>query len=231
MELSFDGFQGSLETLYELVRRSIIEIKRVSLIYIVGKIVEYLERPGADINRAAHYLYILSLLAAIKLSFLLPSEPAPVQEEAPEEKFEPPPWLDKWREKLQCLQEARWRILHHSKNRLPVKEEVEGDLEEFFEAYFSILRREAARKTLERSVGKKDFSRLMEKIRLNIESRGKLSLRELILLCQDGEEAIFSFFYLLELLRQGEVIALQEVPFSQIYIWSREAFENEVAQN
>ncbi len=230
MELRFDGFQGSIETLYELVRRSIIEIKRVSLLYIVGKIIEYLRSPEADINKAAHYLYILSLMAAIKLSFLLPSEQPLPQEESDLKPYEPPPWLSKWRERLEGLQDARWRILHHRKDGIPAREEVEGDIEDFFEAYFSILRREAARKTLEKTVGRKDFSALMERIRKSIEEKGKLSLRDLIKICEDGEEAVFSFFYLLELLRQGQIIAIQEIPFSEIHIWSREAFENEFAK-
>ncbi len=230
MELRFDGFQGSIETLYELVRRSIIEIKRVSLLYIVEKIIEYLRNPEADINKAAHYLYLLSLMALIKLSLLLPSEQSLPQEESDPMPYEPPPWLSKWREKLENLQEARWKILHHRKEGIPAREEVVGDIEDFLEAYFSILRREAARKTLESTVGRKDFSALMDKIRNSIEERGKLSLRDLIKLCEDGEEAVFSFFYLLELLRQGQVIAIQEIPFSEINIWSKEAFENEVAK-
>ena len=230
MELRFDGFQGSIETLYELVRRSIIEIKRVSLLYIVGKIIEYLRSPEADINKAAHYLYLLSLMALIKLSLLLPSEQPLPQEESDPMPYEPPPWLSRWRQRLEGLQEARWRILHHRKDAIPAREGVEGDIEEFFEAYFSILRREAARKTLEKTVGRKDFSALMERIRKSIEEKGKLSLRDLIKICEDGEEAVFSFFYLLELLRQGQIIAIQEIPFSEIHIWSREAFENEFAK-
>jgi len=231
LELKFDGFEGTLETLYQLVRRSIIDIKRVSLMYIAGKLLEYSRAPGVDINRAAHYLYLLSLLIFIKLAVLLPfqKELIPEEEAPPQERAEPD-WLSRWRDKLEELQKRRWRVFHHSRQGIPVKEEVVGDPEEFAEAYFSILRREAARRQLERTVGRRDFSEFMNRLKEEIERMGKLSLRSLISLCQDGEEAIFTFFFLLEMLRQGDIIAIQEFPFSEIFIWTREAFENEVAQ-
>ncbi len=231
MELKFDGFEGTLETLYQLVRKSIIDIKKVSLMYIAGKLLEYSRAPQVDINRAAHYLYLLSLLISIKLAILLPSqkELMPEQERDPEEKVAPD-WLSRWRDKLEELHKRRWRVLHHSRQGVPIKEEVIGDLEEFMEAYFSILRREAARRELERTVGRRDFSEFMNRVREEIERLGKLSLRSLVSLCQDGEEAIFTFFLLLEMLRQGDIIAIQELPFSEIFIWTKEAFENEVVQ-
>jgi len=230
LELKFDGFEGTLETLYQLVKKSIVDIKRVSLLYIARQLLEYSRAPRVDINRAAHYLYLLSLLISIKLAFLIPSQDFKPEEEPPPQEKGMPPWVEKWRERLEELHRRRWRVFHHRREGVPAREEVVGDLEEFTEAYFSILRREAARRELEKTVGRRDFSEFMERVREEIESKGKLSLGNLVSICRDGEEAIFAFFLLLEMLRQGDIIAIQEIPFSEIFIWSREAFENEIAK-
>jgi len=228
LELALEGFEGSIELLYELVRKSIVEVSRISLSYISMKILEYLNRPDVDLNRASHYLYLLSLLMRIKLSLLLPTEENFQEESSVEEGERDFSWLESARERLEKIYKERERFLHHFREgNFPQKIRVVADLEDFIEAYFSITKREIARKNLEERLGRIDFSELMDEISRKIETMEKFSLTELIRLVRNREEAIFIFFFLLELLRQGEIIAIQEQPFSQIFVWTREAFENE----
>lgn len=227
MELALEGFEGSIELLYELVKKSIVEVSRISLTHIAMKILEYLRNPEMDLNRASHYLYILSLLMLVKLSLLLPSE-AKLEEEPEIEEERDFSWLEAARKRVEYIYAQREKYLHHKREgKFPYKIQVMADLEDFIDAYFSILRREAARRSLEERIGTRDFSALMERIIQYIEEMKKFSLTELVQLSKDSEETIFMFFLLLELLRKGEIIALQEQPFSQILVWTREAFENE----
>jgi len=227
LELALEGFEGSIELLYELVKKSIVEVSRISLSHIAHRILEYLRSPEMDLNRASHYLYLLSLLMIIKLSLLIPSE-ANLEEEVEVEEERDFSWLEKARERVEAIYNHREKYLHHRREgKFPYKIEVLADLEDFIDAYFSILRREAARRNLEERIGTRDFSTLMERTVKYIEEMEKFSLIDLVRLSRDGEEAVFMFFFLLELLRRGEIIALQEQPFSQILVWTREAFENE----
>ncbi len=228
MELTLEGFEGSIELLYELVKKSIIDISGISLAQIADKIIDYLRAPALDLNLASHYLYLLSLLMAIKLSLLLPSAVVPDENLAEREEGDFS-WVERVKNKIEQTYTERLRFVHHSRERnFPFDIEVESDLSLLVDAYFSILRREATKKTLEEKIQSKDFSIVKERVLRDIDSRGKLTLRDLIFLSQDVEEAVFSFFLLMELLSKGEIIAIQEQPFSQIYIWTREAFEDEL---
>lgn len=227
MELALEGFEGSIELLYELVKKSIVEVSRISLSQIAMKILEYIRSPEMDLNRASHYLYLLSLLMLVKLSLLIPSETR-LEEEPEIEEERDFSWLETARERVEAIYTQREKYLHHKREgKFPYKIQVMADLEDFIDAYFSILRREAARRHLEERIGTRNFSALMERIIQYIEEMEKFSLADLVRLSKDSEEAIFMFFLLLELLRKGEITALQEQPFSQILVWTREAFENE----
>src|SRR3954468_11945565 len=80
-----DVYDGPLDLLLDLIRKQNIDIYDIPIARITAQFLTYTERmKGVDVDSAAEFIYMASLLIHIKSKMLLPRDPT-----APEEQGDP----------------------------------------------------------------------------------------------------------------------------------------------
>jgi len=73
--LELDGWEGPLDLLLDLARRQKVDLRRISILELVGQYLAYIERVEAlRLELAADYLVMAAWLAYLKSALLLPRE-------------------------------------------------------------------------------------------------------------------------------------------------------------
>ncbi|MFN4134427.1 MAG: segregation and condensation protein A [Novosphingobium sp.] len=74
--LELDGWEGPLDLLLELARRQKVDLRKISILELVGQYLDYIERAKAlKLEVAADYLVMAAWLAYLKSLLLLPRDP------------------------------------------------------------------------------------------------------------------------------------------------------------
>lgn len=82
--LEIDGWEGPLDLLLDLARRQKVDLRRISILELVGQYLTYIEEAEAlRLELAADYLVMAAWLAYLKSALLLPKEEQP--DPSPEE--------------------------------------------------------------------------------------------------------------------------------------------------
>jgi segregation and condensation protein A len=229
-QVRLEVFEGPLDLLLFLIRKKKIDIHDIPIAAITRDYLGYLDRKERiNLDREAEFLFIAALLIYIKSQMLLPRETDLAEQDDPRrvlvnrlleyEKIKAACSLLREREEDQILQ---WR-----RNFLPpLPGEAELDFAEISlfdlaESFFLVMKRRAAADT--RVIRGRDVS-YEEK------------MKELIGLLRDGqvldfiayfetqaslEEALISFFCLLELVKSRQAVAVQDDLFQTIRVWLR----------
>jgi segregation and condensation protein A len=229
-QVRLEVFEGPLDLLLFLIRKKKIDIHDIPIATITRDYLEYLDRKERiNLDREAEFLFIAALLIYIKSQMLLPRETDLAEQDDPRrmlvnrlleyEKVKAACSLLREREEDQILQ---WR-----RNFLPpLPGEAELDFAEISlfdlaESFFLVMKRRAAADT--RVIKGRDVS-YEEK------------MKELLGLLRDGrvldfiayfetqaslEEALISFFCLLELVKSRQAVAVQDDLFQTIRVWLR----------
>jgi segregation and condensation protein A len=229
-QVRLEVFEGPLDLLLFLIRKKKIDIHDIPIAAITRDYLEYLDRKERiNLDREAEFLFIAALLIYIKSQMLLPRETDLAEQDDPRrmlvnrlleyEKVKAACSLLREREEDQILQ---WR-----RNFLPpLPGEAELDFAEISlfdlaESFFLVMKRRAAADT--RVIKGRDVS-YEEK------------MKELLGLLRDGrvldfiayfetqaslEEALISFFCLLELVKSRQAVAVQDDLFQTIRVWLR----------
>lgn len=229
-QVRLDVFEGPLDLLLFLIRKKKIDIHDIPIAAITRDYLEYLDRKEAiNLDREAEFLFVAALLIYIKSQMLLPREKDLAEDEDPRralvdrlmefEKIKAACSILRDREDQQLLQ---WK-----RNFLPPLPE-EGDLDfvevslfELAESFFVIMKRKQAEAY--RVIKGKDVS-LEEKMKEIIgllEREEYLDFIEFFERQESLEEALVSFFALLELIKSRLVAAVQEELFQTIRVWLR----------
>jgi segregation and condensation protein A len=229
-QVRLEVFEGPLDLLLFLIRKKKIDIHDIPIAAITRDYLGYLDRKERiNLDREAEFLFIAALLIYIKSQMLLPRETDLAEQDDPRrvlvnrlleyEKVKAACSLLREREEDQILQ---WR-----RNFLPpLPGEAELDFAEISlfdlaESFFLVMKRRAAADT--RVIRGRDVS-YEEK------------MKELLGLLRDGqvldfiayfetqaslEEALISFFCLLELVKSRQAVAVQDDLFQTIRVWLR----------
>jgi len=237
-QVRLEIFEGPLDLLLFLIRKKKIDIHDIPIAAITRDYLDYLDRKTLiNLDREAEFLFIAALLIYIKSQMLLPRETDLAEQDDPRQvlvnrlleyqKIKAAGSILREREEDQILQ---WR-----RNFLPpLPGESELDFEEvslfdLSEAFFLMMKRRSAADT--RIIKGRDVSY-------------EVKMKELFGLLNDGrvldflayfetqeslEEALVSFFCLLELVKTRQAVAVQDELFQTIRVWLRKDARRTVA--
>jgi segregation and condensation protein A len=221
-------FEGPLDLLLHLVRETKLEIKFVPLSSVTEQFLKYMEEiDTVDFNSATEFIEIAATLVEIKSRGILPKSVTEDEEEDIESK------LKAQLEEYKILKEASEKLKeqenidHFYKTPIELKPEFAWKLDnlslDILTAAFSrIMHRMAEKaKANEHRQIRLDRFTVRDKI-LDIKSRIKHNKQIMFFDLFESDftksEMINTFLALLELLKSGEICALQESKFSDILI-------------
>jgi segregation and condensation protein A len=229
-QVRLEVFEGPLDLLLFLIRKKKIDIQDIPIAAITRDYLEYLDREEQiNLDREAEFLFIAALLIYIKSQMLLPRETDLAEQEDPRRVLVNR-LLEYQKIKAACSilrEQEEGQILQWKRNFLPpLPGESELDFMEISlfdlaESFFLMMKRRAAEDT--RVIRGRDVS-VDEK------------MKELLGLLRGGqvldfiayfetqaslEEALVSFFCLLELVKSRVAVAVQDELFQTIRVWLR----------
>ncbi len=229
-QVRLDVFEGPLDLLLFLIRKKKIDIHDIPIAAITRDYLEYLERKTEiNLDREAEFLFIAALLIYIKSQMLLPRETDLAEHEDPRRvlidrlveygKVKAACSLLREREDVQILQWKRDFIPPlQGESEL---EPVELALFDLAESFFLMMKRRAADDT--RVIRGRDVSievKMKELVAL-LHDRQMFDFLEYFEAHETLEEALVSFFCILELVKSRVAVAVQDELFQTIRVWLR----------
>jgi segregation and condensation protein A len=229
-QVNLDIFQGPLDLLLFLIQKKKIDIQNIPIATITREYLAYLDKKEQiNLEREAEFLLVAALLIYIKSQMLLPRE-RELEEEGDPRQVLVDRLLEYQKIKAACtiLRQKEESELPKWKRDIPppkfLSEELdltEVSLFNLAETFF-ILMKKKERENIQIIRGK-DFS-IEEKMNEIIEFLKENQYLDFIEYFESQttiEEALVSFFCLLELIKARVVYAIQETLFKTIKVWLR----------
>jgi len=229
-QVRLEVFEGPLDLLLFLIRKKKIEIHNIPIAVITREYLDYLERKDRiNLDREAEFLLMAALLIYIKSQMLLPREESLQGEEDPR-RFLADQLVEYQKIKAACTilkeKEDEQSTFWKRETLPPLAESDEADLVEvslfdLAETFFILMKRKEAENF--KIVRGKNYSleNKMKEIIAVLEEQPVLDFLEYFSEQETLEEAIVSFFGLLELIKARLVMAIQEQLFQSIKVWLR----------
>lgn len=229
-QVRLEVFEGPLDLLLFLIRKKKIDIHNIPIAVITREYLDYLEhKDRINIDREAEFLLIAALLIYIKSQMLLPRE-EPLEGEEDPRRFLADQLVEYQKIKAACTilkekedeQSSFWK-----RETLPPLAEadevdlVEVSLFDLAETFFVLMKRKEMENF--KVVRGKSYSleNKMKEIIAILEEKSVLDFLEYFSKQETLEEAVVSFFSLLELIKARLVMAVQERLFHSIKVWLR----------
>ena len=230
-QVNLEVFQGPLDLLLFLIRKKKIDIHDIPIATITKEYLAYLsQKENINLEREGEFLVIAALLIYIKSQMLLPRESELEEEEDPR-KILVERLLDFQKIKAACtlLRQKEDQQKKIWKRSVPPPTLIAEDTElaevslfELAETFLTLMKRKEQENV--RLIHGKEYS-LEEKMKELLE---KLKQHGYLDFCayfsdQDSiEEALISFFCLLELIKARIVVAVQKSLFHPIEVWPKQ---------
>jgi segregation and condensation protein A len=234
-QVNLGVFQGPLDLLLFLIRKKKIDIHDIPIATITKEYLSYLhKKEKINLEREGEFLVIAALLIYIKSQMLIPRESDPHDEEDPR-KMLVDRLLDFQKIKaastlLREKEDQQGKIWKRSTPPpAPMVEEmdmVEVSLFDLAEAFLALMKKKEQENV--RLIQGKKYS-LEEKMKELIErlkEHGFLDFLEYFNSHESIEEALISFFCLLELIKARIVMAVQESLFHPIKVWPTQGIQS-----
>lgn len=230
-QVNLEVFQGPLDLLLFLIRKKKIDIHDIPIATITKEYLAYLNRKEKiNLEREGEFLLIAALLIYIKSQMLLPRESELEDEEDPRQILVDR-LLDFQKIKAACTllrekEESQTKLWKRSAPPpvAPVEDEelVEVSLFTLAETFLSLMKRKEQENV--RLIHGKEYSleAKMKELIDRIQQNGYLDFDDYFSLQESIEEALVSFFCLLELIRARLVMAVQESLFHPIRVWPKQ---------
>jgi segregation and condensation protein A len=237
-------YDGPLDLLLDLIRKQDIDIYDIPIAQITAQYLHYVSRmPQLDVELAAEFVYMASLLIHIKSKMLLPRDPTAPPEEAEDPRAELVNRLlehERFKNAAQMLlqkqqiEEAVWSnpALKEFKDAEGTEPELAADVVDLVRTFRDILDRLRTRPVLQFdddavSVGQMiDFLRR----RLMLEER-PIRLKHLLRNLQSRQALVCCFLALLELIRLQAVMARQDAAFGEIVVKKHVNFDTALSDS
>jgi len=228
-QVRLDVFEGPLDLLLFLIRKKKIDIHDIPIAAITRDYLGYLERKTEiNLDREAEFVFIAALLIYIKSQMLLPRETDLAESEDPRrvlvdrlleyEKVKAACSLLREREDVQILQWKRDFLPPlHGEGELEPLELSSFDLAESF---FRLMKRRADDTRVIHGREVPVEAKMKELVTL-LQARHVLDFLEYFESAESIEEALVSFFCLLELVKSRVAVAVQDELFQTIRVWLR----------
>ncbi len=237
-EVRLDAFEGPLDLLLHLIREHEIDIYDIPIATITSQYLEYIDfMESLDLSLAGEFLEMAATLIRIKVQMLLPPaiDETEDDEDPREQLVRKLVEYKQFKEAAGVLsthEEERKGFIRHSVDTRPFRavDEEEIDTEEFLRdvTLFDLV--DCLREVLERVPNRIDEHAVdmeivsvedrMEHIRSEI-TRGATTFRRLFASAVTKVEVVTTFIALLELVRLGAIMAVQDSSFGEIAIQAR----------
>src|SRR5919109_1913006 len=231
-------YDGPLDLLLDLIRKQDIDIYDIPIGKITAQFLAYVEGiKQLDVDVAAEFIYMASLLIHIKSKMLLPRDP----EAPPEEQGDPREELvqrllehEKFKNAAQMLlqkqqiEDAVWSnpALKEFKDAEGTEAELAADVVDLVRTFQQILDRAKSRPVLEVDEESITGGQMIEYLRrrLLLEER-PIRLKMLLQHAQSRRALVCTFLALLELVRLQAILLSQDRLFGDILIKKNEKFD------
>ena len=229
-QVNLDVFQGPLDLLLFLIQKKKIDIQNIPIATITREYLAYLEKKEhINLEREAEFLFVAALLIYIKSQMLLPRE-NPLDDEEDPRQVLVNRLLEYQKIKAACAilrQKEEDELPRWTRDAPPpqfMSEELdltEVSLFNLAEAFF-ILMKKKERENIQIIRGKEySIEEKMNEIIEFLKENQYLDFIEYFESQATIEEALVSFFCLLELIKARMVYAVQETLFRTIKVWLR----------
>jgi segregation and condensation protein A len=237
-------YDGPLDLLLDLIRKQDIDIYDIPIAKITAQFLAYVEGlKQTEVDAAADFIYMASLLIHIKSRMLLPRAPAEAGEgESEDPRRELVERLlehERFKNAAQMLMQkqqieaATWSNPAIRQFRLEPGDEPEiaADVLDLVRVFQEILERARQRPVLDVDEDAVTVAQMLDFVRrrLTMEDR-PVSLRSLLRNTRSQRALICMFLALLELVRLQAVLLHQEDNFGEVYIKKHASFESVVNQ-
>jgi len=232
-------YDGPLDLLLDLIRKQDIDIYDIPIAQITAQYLGYVSRlRELDVDVAADFVYMASLLIHIKSKMLLPRDPAGPPEDQEDPRLELVNRLlehERFRNAAQMLlqkqqlEDATWSnpALQEFKDAEGTEPELATDVIDLVKTFQQILERAKNRPVINVDEDTVSVSQMIDYVhrRLMLEER-PLHLRALLRNLQSRSALICMFLALLELVRLQAILVRQDKLFGDIVLKKHVNFES-----
>jgi segregation and condensation protein A len=231
-------YDGPLDLLLDLIRKQNINIYDIPIAQITAQYLSYVERiKQLDVNIAADFIFMASVLIQIKSRMLLPRDPtlpADQQEDPRAELVNRLLEHERFRTAAQMLlqkqqiEEAVWTnpAIHEFKGQEGTEPELAADVVDLVKVFQQILERARTRPIIDVNEETVTVAQMMNYFKrvLALEDR-PVRLKNLLGTVHSRQALICAFLALLEMVRLQAVLLRQERVFGDIVLKKNEEFE------
>src|SRR6266851_2439945 len=231
-------YDGPLDLLLDLIRKQDIDIYDIPIARITAQYLTYVEGlKHLDVDVAAEFIYMASLLIHIKSKMLLPRDPAAVAGELEDPREELVQRLlehEKFKNAAQMLlqkqqiENAVWSnpSLKEFKDAEGTEPELAADVVDLIRTFQEILARARSRPLLQVDEETVTVSQMIDYMRrrLLLEER-PIRLKQLLQHTQSHRTLVCAFLALLELVRLQAILLRQDRVFGDILIKKHQMFD------
>ena len=237
-----DVYDGPLDLLLDLIRKQDIDIYDIPIAKITAQYLKYVEHiKQLDVDVAAEFIYMASLLIHIKSKLLLPKDPdAPADDDPRAELVNRLLEHERFKTAAQMLmqkqqiEEAVWTnpALKEFKDAEGTEPELAADVIDLVKTFQQILDRAKSRPILNVDEETVSVGQMIEymKRRLMLEDK-PIRLKMLLRSIQSRQALVCSFLAILELIRLQAVLARQDATFGEIVLKKYVKFDELVAES
>ncbi len=233
-------YDGPLDLLLDLIRKQDIDIYDIPIGRITAQFLAYVEGlKQTEVDAAADFIYVASLLIHIKSRMLLPRAPAEgtdgEQEDPRRELVERLLEHERFKNAAQMLlqkqqiEAATWTnpALHEFRGEEGTEQEIAADTVDLVRVFREILDRARQRPVLDLNEDAVTVTQMLDYVRrrLIMEDR-PVSLSSLLRNTRSERAIICMFLALLEMVRLQGVLLRQEGNFNEVYIKKHPSFES-----
>ncbi len=230
-------YDGPLDLLLDLIRKQDIDIYDIPIARITAQYLAYVERMRElDVNVAAEFVYMASVLIHIKSKMLLPRDPeAPADQEDPRtelvnrllehERFKTAAQMLLQK---QQIEEAVWSnpALKDFQDAEGTEPELATDIVDLVRTFRDVMERLRTRPIIQVDTEEVTVSQMIEyfRRRLLLEDR-PVRLKQLLRTIPSNRALVCAFLALLELVRLQAVLLRQDKLFGEIMIKKHTMFD------
>ena len=232
-------YDGPLDLLLDLIRKQDIDIYDIPIARITAQYLSYVERMRQlDVNVAADFIYMASVLIHIKSKMLLPRDPdapADAQEDPRAELVNRLLEHEKFRTAAQMLLQKQ-QIEDAALTNPAIRDfidaegtepELAADIIDLVKTFQQILQRAKTRPVLEVEEESVTVSQMIEYLRRRLMMEDKpMRLKQLLRNLQTRQALVCMFLALLELVRLQAIQLRQEALFGEILVRKHSEFDN-----
>ncbi|MGZ4827404.1 MAG: segregation and condensation protein A [Terriglobales bacterium] len=231
-------YDGPLDLLLDLIRKQDIDIYDIPIAQITAQYLTYVERiKQLDVNVAADFIYMASVLIQIKSRMLLPRDPSMPDDQQEDPRMELVNRLlehERFKTAAQMLlqksqiEDAVWTnpAIKDFKNDPGVEPELAADAVDLVRVFQQIVDRARSRPVIEVDEERVTVAHMMDffRRRLSLESR-PVRLKQVLGSLQSRQALICAFLALLEMVRLQAILLRQDKVFSDIIVKKNTMFD------